>query len=210
MNAVPIRKDLKLVGAWCALVAVTVLLTLLFSILGNLSCAVVAGLILGSVPRSWWKLVSVSLIFPAVILAFSFYSKVELATSKVYLVAMVTGAAFWVVFGLTLGLHLLERKEDASPIIRPGMSGNPGPAVSTIPEFGVAVLRGSWTCEDTAIDGLRQVKTLRIEDGKFSLTISKPRRQECIVARGNVSMDEAHPGQVDFTSESVGIRSQGT
>lgn len=206
MNAMPIKKGLGLMVAWGALAGVTVLLTLLFSILGSLSCAVVAGMILGSTRRWRWDALPVSLVFPAVILALSRCSTFELPATKVYLVAMLTGAAFWMVFGLTLCLRFLERKGGASLSTVPGVTSEAGvatrpDAAATPDRLDLALLRGSWTCEEACPEGLTQNKTLRIEDGKFSLSISKPRRRERVVARGQVRIDETKPGKVEFTND---------
>jgi len=205
MNAMPTNKGLGLIAAGGMLVGVTVLLTVLFSILGNLSCAVVAGLIFGSSRRWQWHVLLVSLVFPAVVLALSHYSKVELATAKVYQVAMLTGLAFWVVFGLTLSLHFLERREGTSPSDAPPAAGEAGsavvPAAVRAPGLNVALLQGIWTCEETGPDGRTQCKTLRIEDGKFTLGVTRSARREQVVAHGTLRMDESLPGRVEFTSD---------
>ena len=60
MNFARISNALGRLGAGCALVALTVLLTVLFSFLGNLSAAVVAGVMLGSARRWRWNVIPVS------------------------------------------------------------------------------------------------------------------------------------------------------
>jgi hypothetical protein len=196
MNGVRIMKNgLTRIGIWCALVGVTVVLTVLFSFLGTLTGAVVAGVMLGSARRWQWKAIPVSLVFPAVILGLSHYSKIELPPEKVYLIALVCGAAFWAVYGMTFSLHILEQREETPATMATGRSDPPGHTSGTesgaAPGFSLASLRGIWTCEDTAADGSTQHKTLRIEDGKFALIVNEPGGRGCEIARGGVNVNQS-------------------
>lgn len=183
MNATWIKHGLTRIGVWCALVGVTVLLTVLFSFLGNLTCAVLSGMMLGAARRWRWNAIPISLVFPAIILGLSYYSKLELPPGKVHLIALVCGAAFWGVYGMTFGLYFLEKKQEVSP------RGTAETAPSAPPEFRLATLRGSWTCEDAAANGATQCKKLRIEEGKFALTVSERGGRERVIARGEMSVD---------------------
>ena len=193
MNAAWIKNGLTRIGVWCALVGVTVLLTVLFSFLGNLTCAVLSGMILGAARRWRWNEIPISLVFPAVILGLSHYSKLELPPGKVHLIALVCGAAFWGVYGMTFGLYFLEKKQEVSP------GGTAETAPSAGPEFRLATLRGSWTCEDSAGNGSTQCKTLRIEEGKFALTVSEPGGRVRVLARGEVSVDASRTDHLVVT-----------
>lgn len=185
INATWLKHGLTRLGVWCALVGVTVLLTVLFSFLGNLTCAVLSGMILGAARQWRWHALPVSLVFPAVILLLSHYSKLELPPGKVYLIALVCGAAFWGVYGMAFGLSFLEKKPD----VPAGGASETAPCVPR--EFRLAALRGSWTCEDAVTNGARQCKKLQIEDGKFALTVVERGGQVRVVAQGAVSVDAA-------------------
>lgn len=201
MNTASMMKGLVRVGGLCALAGLTVLLTLLFSFLGTLTCAVVAGMILGSGRRWQWDAILVSLIFPAVILSLSHFSKVELPPSKVYLIALVSGGAFWCVLGLTFGFRFLERKGGSSPTDPAGAAD--GPAALPPPSFSLATLRGSWTCDESSATGAGQSKTLVIEDGTFVLTERKSRSRERVLAQGEVSVNAAGAGGIIFTPKAA-------
>ncbi len=183
MNATWIKHGLTRIGVWCALVGVTVLLTVLFSFLGNLTCAVLSGMILGAARRWRWNAIPISLVFPAVILLLSHYSRIELPPGKVQLIALVCGAAFWGVYGMTFGLYFLEKKQEVLP------DSTAPKAPTAKPEFRLAILRGNWTCEDAATNGATQCKKLRIEEGQFVLTVSERGGQERVVARGEMGVD---------------------
>lgn len=183
INATWIKQGLTRIGIWCALVGGTVLLTVLFSFLGNLTCAVLSGMMLGAARRWRWNTIPVSLVFPAVILFLAHFSKLELPPGRVHLVALVCGAAFWGVYGMAFGLSFLEKK----PEMPPGSTAET--PVNTPPEFRMAILRGSWKCEDSAATGSPQCKTLRIEADKFSLSVSERGGPLRVIARGDVSVD---------------------
>lgn len=186
------------IGTMCALVGVTVLLTVLFSFLGTLTVAVVAGLVMGAGRRWRWSAIPVSLVFPAVIFGLSACFKIQLPPEKVHLIALVCGAAFWAVYGMTFGLHLLEQKPESPAATTKGRADLPGGTgeteTSAAPEFTLATLRGSWTCADASANGSSPRKTLRIEDGRFALTVSEPGSQPREVARGELSVAQSKTG----------------
>ena len=183
MHTTWIKHGLTRIGVWCALVGVTVLLTVIFNFLGNLTCAVLSGMILGTARRWRWNAIPISLVFPAVILGLSQYSKLELPPGKVQLIALVCGAAFWGVYGMTFSLYFLEKKQEVPSEVTVET------ALSTKAEFRLKTLRGSWTCEDSAANGSTQYKTLQIEEGKFALTVSERGGRVRVIARGEVSVD---------------------
>jgi len=196
MNTAFIKNGLTRIAVWCALAGVTALLTVLFSFLGNLTCAVISGMMLGAARRWRWHAIPISIVFPAVIIGLSYSSKLELPPGKVHLVAIVCGAAFWGVYGMTFGLYFLEKKQEAS-------SGVAIAVPSAKPEFQLAALRGNWTCGDSAANGSSQCKTLRIEDGQFALTIRERGGRTTLLARGEVSVDGSRtdPVVLSFKAE---------
>jgi hypothetical protein len=196
MSTTWIKHGLTRGGVWFALVGVTVLLTVLFNFLGNLTCAVLAGMILGIAGRWQWNAIPISLVFPAVFLSLSHYAKLELPPGKVQLVALVCGVAFWGVYALAFALHFLEQK----PEVPPGVATEA--AVNVKPEFHLATLCGSWSCEESAPSGSTQSKTLRIEAGRFLLTVSERGRRR-VIAQGDVKVDASRKdlSVVSFNAE---------
>jgi hypothetical protein len=190
-----IKSGLTRIGVWFALVGVTVLLTVLFSFLGNLSVAVVTGLVLGSARRWRWHAVPVSIVFPAVVLGLSHYFKSELPPGKVHLIAVVCGAAFWGVYGMSFCLHIFEQKAPVPPAMAKGLVVVPGSSSerasgTAARGFTLATLCGSWACKDITADGSTRHKTLRIEDGKFALTVREPDGRQRELARGEVNVGQ--------------------
>ena len=68
MNATAIRTAGRYLGAWGAIVVGVILLSVIFTFLGTLTCAVLVGMMMGAVKGARWFSVLVSFIFPAVIL----------------------------------------------------------------------------------------------------------------------------------------------
>ncbi|MCX6896936.1 MAG: hypothetical protein NTZ16_15920, partial [Verrucomicrobia bacterium] len=173
-----IRSGLTGIGVWGALVGLTVLLTVLFSFLGNLTIAGISGLMLGSARKWRWSVIPVSAVFPAVILGLSHFCKIELPAGKVHVLALVCGAVFWGVYGVTFCLHLLEQKEGIPRATAQGRTGLPNGSSRTESDvargFSSAELRGDWTCASAAPDGSPQHKTLRIEENNFVFTVTGP------------------------------------
>ncbi len=199
MNSTRTKNALRPLGVLAALTGVTVLLTVLFSFLGTLSTTVVAGVMMGSARRWHWHTLPVSLVFPAVILGLSYYSKIELPPQKVYLIALVCGVAFWAVYGMMFFLHFMEQKQVAPSVSPAGQEGSkgglPGTEADGLQAFSLAALRGSsWSCEKNAeLSGQRN--TLQIADGKFELSVSVPGGRSRVMARGAVSL-EHRPGKL--------------
>jgi len=205
MNAVAIKSGLVRLGGLGALAGLTVLLTMLFSILGNLTCAVIAGMILGSGRRWQWHAIPLSLVFPLVILSLSYYSKVDLPPRKVYLIALVSTAAFWSVLGMTFSLRFLESKNDPSSSAAAQQISRIDAPPAAPTEFKLTTLQGNWSCEGTSHEGLPQYKSLRIAEGEFVLTTRTSRGREREVARGEVSVDQAGAGNLVFTSTGLEV-----
>jgi hypothetical protein len=202
-----IKSGLTRIAVWCALVGVTVLLTVLFSFLGNLTVAVVSGLVLGSARRWRWNALPISLVFPAVILGISHFFKSELPPEKVRLIALVCGAAFWGVYAMAFSLHILEQKAEVPSAMETGKADLPDDSGRTetaaLRGFNLAALRGIWICDDAAADGSTQHKTLRIEDGSFALSVSEPDGRLHEIARGAVNVGQSKAGESVVTLEEL-------
>jgi len=186
-----IRSGLTGIGVWGALVGLTVLLTVLFSFLGNLSIAGITGLMLGSARKWRWSVIPVSAVFPAVILGLSHFCKIELPADKVQVIAFVCGAVFWGVYGVTFCLHLLEQKEGT-----PRATAKSRTTTDAARGFSPAELRGEWASEAAAPDGSPQHRTLRIAENKFVFTVTGPDGRPREIARGDVNVAQRGAGEV--------------
>lgn len=193
MNAASMKTALVRLGGWGALAGVTALLTLLFSILGNLSCAVLAGMILGAGRRWQWEAVPLSLVFPAVLLSLSHFSKVELPPSKLWLVALVSMGAFWAVLGLMFVFRSQEKREESPPPAAGSLPGPTGIQSTLPPPLDLAAFRGSWTSEENGAGGSGRVRMLHIEQGRFKLAERNLRGRERVLAQGEVRVEMGGP-----------------
>ena len=189
MNAASMKTALVRLGGWSALAGVTALLTLLFSILGNLSCAVLAGMILGAGRRWQWEAVPLSLVFPAVLLSLSHFSKVELPPSKLWLIALVSMGAFWGVLGLMFVFRSQEKREEKPPPAAGSLPGSTGIQSTLPPPLDLAAFRGSWTSEENGAGGNGRVRMLHIEQGRFRLAERNLRGRERVLAQGEVRVE---------------------
>lgn len=191
---------LRQLGVLAVVGAVTVLLTLLFSFLGTLSMTVVMGVIMGSARRWRWQSLPVSVVFPAVILGLSHYSKIEVPQERVNLIALVCVIAFWGVFGMMFCMRFFEQKESvpsATPAGQVTPNGStPGVEDDALRAFSLAALRGSSWVSDKQADPSGQRKTLQIEGGKFELSVSAPGGRSRVVARGEVIVAQPRPDQL--------------
>ena len=187
-----IRSGLTYIGVGGVLVGLTVLLTVLFSFLGNLTIAGITGLMLASARKWRWSVIPISAVFPAVILGLSHFCKIELPPGKVHVIALVCSAVFWGVYGVTFCLHLLEQKEGIPRATTQGRTGLPNGSSRTESDvargFSAAELRGDWFCEVAAPGGSLQHKALRIENNRFVLTVTEPDGRRREIARGNVNV----------------------
>jgi hypothetical protein len=98
MNAVVIRTAGRYLGAWGAIVLCVILLSLLFTFLGTITCAVLAGMMMGAFKGAKWFSVSVSLVFPGVIFGMARGAKVELTPPQVSMLAALCFGTFWVTY----------------------------------------------------------------------------------------------------------------
>src|SRR5512145_1925560 len=113
MNSQSGRLMFNQMALWVVLVAVVGLLTLLFSLLGTISCAVIVGVMMG-VSRRWrWQALPISIVFPAVIATLSRVSKTELDWQQTLQMALLCFGVFWATHVVTFSLMFLERQPES-------------------------------------------------------------------------------------------------
>ncbi len=211
MNATPIKIALRQVGGWGAIIFFVVLLTLTFSFLGTILCALLAGMMLGASKKSRWVSVPVSAIFPVVIFTVLRASKADLSGGRIMLVALLCFGAFWFMYLLTLGVLVFERKTQSSPegnctaeatlpVAPPEAGSESGNGrspteLSSPAEAGLGELAGRWVCEAAGADGQVQTKILEIAGGKLELSVVDYRGRAVVVAKGEVRLESPPPVQ---------------
>ena len=136
MNATAIRTAGRYLGAWGAIVFFVVLLSAIFTFLGTITCAVLAGMMTGAVKGAKWFSVSVSLVFPAVIFGMVRSASVELTQQQVILLGALCFGAFWVTHLVSAVVFFCEHRESRSseapaPAPQQEILAQGGPAAAT-------------------------------------------------------------------------------
>jgi len=106
MDATPQRKysrtQLKTVVeyaiGWCGVVFFVVLLTVVFSFLGNLLCAALAGMMMGCGRFSCWRACLVSLLFPGVNATVLLGLGSELPGVQICILSLLCLGVFWIIY----------------------------------------------------------------------------------------------------------------
>ena len=114
MNAVAVKTAGRYLGAWGAIVLCVILLSLLFTFLGTITCAVLAGMMIGAFKGAKWFSVSVSLVFPVVIFGMARGAKVELMPQQITLLAALCFGTFWVTYLVSAFVFFCEQKDRKS------------------------------------------------------------------------------------------------
>src|SRR5215468_10192891 len=111
MNATPLQTALRFLAAWATVVLFAVLLTLVFSFLGAIFCAALAGMMFGSVRLPLWQACTFSLTFPAVLVSILRTGGAELLAGQVAVLSLVCLGTFWLTYGLVRVVIWYERKD---------------------------------------------------------------------------------------------------
>ena len=206
------NKVVKHIGLGVVLVVVVTFLTLMFSLLGAISCAVVCGMILGVARQGTWRSILVSLVFPAVTLVVAHASHALEERQNIQF-SLVCLGSYWVAYILTYGLVLLERKPPqpkaqnsvADTLAfggdtygqKPGLD-TPTPVLSAVSaDPGSALepheLRGKWSCKTTDVEGQPHTKTMEIDGDRIVLSVTDSRGRQLTAAKGGMRLEEVGP-----------------
>lgn len=196
MNAVAIRTAGRYLGAWGAIVLCVVLLSLLFTFLGTITCAVLAGMMMGAFKGAKCFSVSVSLVFPAVIFGMARGAKVELSPHQITLLAVLCFGTFWVTYVVSAFVFFHEQK-GKKPARRqvselpPEASAQSGPVAATDhapAELCLGQLQGSWVCEPSSPGEALCKKVLQIKDARLELRAIDASGHITLLAAGDVTL----------------------
>jgi hypothetical protein len=184
MNLSAIKAAVRYLGCWCAMVFFVVLLTTIFSFLGTIICAVLAGMMMGAAKHRRWQAIPVAVVFPAVIFTMLRSTKAELLGRQVVVLSLLCFGAFWLTYLATSLLLVFEAKKPVTPAGQEGvpkepLSAKPAPLAGP-PEEGLAEqaerrlaladLQGEWSQPLAAHNGDGAEKTMEIKGDKVLLT----------------------------------------
>jgi hypothetical protein len=212
MNATAIRTAGGYLAAWGAIVCFVVLLSFLFTFLGTITCAVLAGMMMGAFKGAKWFSVSVSLVFPGVIFGLVRGARVELTQQQVTLLAALCFGVFWVTYLVSAVVFFCEQKDrKLSRLLAPALRDNPAapdaqaavagctpaaePIGSTVPVRGSCLeqLEGNWVCEASSAGEPLYKKVIQIKEAKLELKAIDASGRITLLAKGDVTLQSLRP-----------------
>lgn len=193
MNFGPVKLALKHLCLWLVLVGVVLLLTLLFNFFGTLSCAALAGMMLGAIKHRRWLALPIAAVFPGVIFALMYFSKVELEGSKRIVVPALCFGLFWMTYFVT---HLMMSAEAKST---PPRAQTPA-ATKQVEPLRLDQLQGRWRCESADHDGRVKHRVIEITRGHLVLSEFDAGGRQRLRAEAEVQLEDSAPAEMPVVS----------
>ena len=190
----PIRVAIRYAGRWSAIIFFVVLLTLIFSFLGTIICAVLAGMMMGATKHPRWQAMAIAVVFPAVIFTLLRGSRAELLERQIIELALLCFGAFWATYLVTGFVIWFERKQAAivtpasEPAAETGLVHTGASHEPTLEPLCIEALQGEWVCQPVPSDPPAQQKKLAIEGDKVTLSLIEDNGQTRPVAEGKVRL----------------------
>ncbi len=181
-------------AGWGIAVFFVTLLSFIFSFLGTIFCAAVAGMMLGATRQARVLALPTSLIFPGVIFALLRGMKSDLPSNQVVELAAACFGAFWVIFGIAAVIVACERKGVDAPGGTKAARRTPAAKMTPVLVNASRVadptqLEGRWLEEAAGTTLQASTKVLEIRRGRLELSqIGKDGRERLLV-RGQVKLD---------------------
>ncbi len=190
MNFTAIKRLSRGIVLWLVLVAVVALLTLLFTVLGTITCAVLTGMMMGTVRHSRWQTIPVSLVFPGVVFTFVRIMKVELVGSQRILLPALCFGAFWLMYLFTCALVRFERKPGNKPEAAPELR-SPESEPKLGEELRLDQLQGRWIYESGSHKGEPAKRVLEINGEHLSLSRTGSDGRAQVLSQGSLRIKSA-------------------
>jgi hypothetical protein len=194
-------------AGWATIVFFVVLLTLIFSFLGTLICAALAGMMMGAARPPRWQSLALSLVFPVVISTVLRVSRAELHGSQILFLSLLCFALFWLIYTAIAALTCHERKQAVS--LPAGVIPPADPALATAvaagQELSLDILEGAWFAESVNFGAGSHRKKMIIERESLVLSLTDPGGRTSFCAKAQLKLC---PGPVlTITSSPAGINS---
>ena len=190
MNFFATRIVLRQIILWCVLVAVVALLTLLFTILGTLTCAVLTGMMMAASDHRRWQTVPVSLVFPGVVIGMVETAKVELVGAQLLLLPSLCFGAFWMTYLSTRAIVRMEKRQSSRSNEKTiGQTGTPAiQSMHSDAPRGLTLgeLQGRWCYESLGPDGTSRRQIIEVIGDELHLSVLDPEGRLHRVAVGTV------------------------
>ncbi len=226
MKATPLRSALQYAGWFLVGIFFVALLSFIFSFLGTIFCAALAGMMLAATRQARWLALPVSLLFPAVIFIMLQVTHAELSKLQINIVSALCGGAFWLSYVMTALVLRMERKgraREAASGARGGEAERPqreeqvqadasceasqGPAASRpLSRLNLEVLQGRWRCESNGAGEGHREKVLTIQDTQVVLTITNGNGKAFFAAKAELKLPENGVSSQVVLSDAGGTR----
>lgn len=208
MKARSILAVVKCLCGWGTVLLFLVLLTLVFSFLGTIICAVLAGMMMGAAKPSKWVSVPLSALFPGVICASLRATRAEVSGHQILLLSLLCFGAYWLTYLVTSLTGFFERKAGpkarGAPVGAGGRCAGAGGREGTEggqtgaaggPDGGLSLqaLQGQWSREMAGLDEEALRKTLDIAADRLTLSVVGPRGQISVLGEGRVRLECTKP-----------------
>jgi hypothetical protein len=192
MSALPVKKTLQYVAGGVVLAFFVALLTLIFSFLGTIICAALAGMMLGAAKLERWKVVAISLVFPTVIFGVLRTQGADLPERQVLMLSGLCLSTFWLIFTIVALLINFESKSRGSSTNR-----SQRPAVAATANgnghLSLQALEGKWLLDSGRFSAPGRRKILEIRREHLSLRIPKTTGEVQYEATVKLSNGQALP-----------------
>lgn len=210
MSLRPIKIAVQYLFGACAIAFFVTLLTLIFSFLGTIFCAALAGMMLGAFKNLRWQSLPFSFLFPAVIVGVLRATRAELAANQILVLALAAFGSFWLTYAAAACLLAFERKNQPALVANASPNTSPptavlashrsgaeiSPAVETQPspsmpdsELSLEVLEGKWLFERPLVHNGCPEKVLEISHENLVLSVTEQGGRVSLLARCRVKMD---------------------
>src|SRR6516165_8752720 len=190
MNALPLKKTLQRVAGGVVITFFVVLLTLIFSFLGTIICAALAGMMLGAARLSRWLVAAASLLFPSVIFCVLRATGADLPLQKVLMLSGMCLATFWLIYLVVSMMIFYERKAGA-------LAGNETKRPASAPRrnghLSLEALQGKWRPEPSLIPRVESRRVLEIQKESLLLRMPGPTGELRFQARVTLTIGNTLP-----------------
>lgn len=197
MNAAPLKVAARYLGRWSAIVFFVVLLTLIFSFLGTIICAVLAGMMFGATKHVRWQAMLISLVFPAAIFGLLRAGRAPLLERQVVLLSLLCFGAFWLTYAVATAVIYFERSSTDSRTAS-GQKVAGLTAISDVqvgaPRLTIRELEGTWSCPLGGHNGEARTKELEIQTRALVLRVRDG--HGCVSTLGTADVKFEEPRRV--------------
>ena len=219
MSLRPIKIALQYLLGVAAIAFFVGLLTFIFSFLGTIFCAALAGMMLGAFKNLRWQSVPCSFLFPAVIVLVLRVTRAELAANQVTVLAVSAFGAFWLTYVAGAFLLAFERKNQPVRAVpspddsaTPAGFGEAGSSQAVNPpaglqatglqpqaELSLGALEGKWLFTAPTNHHVHPEKVLEFKKQKLVLRVTEPGGNVSLMAECRVKLDgRGHRRTVTF------------